>query len=171
MSYPSNPTHCTVAQIDLYILLYIVEMETLNSNGGCRNGGATSPSKSSQVSPQASSQQQLRRLTDGLLALYELGLLTDVTLTVGGEKFPCHRNVLAASSPYFRSELLFLKLQIYFRFICTCTAIFYWPKKVNYFLTDYFNKVSHLVIFTVLKGILFGISIKPKRIAPIHTPN
>ena len=29
-------------------------------------------------------------------------VLTDILLCVGQEEFPCHRNVLAVSSPYFQ---------------------------------------------------------------------
>ncbi|XP_019616369.1 PREDICTED: kelch-like protein 18 [Branchiostoma belcheri] len=40
-------------------------------------------------------------LTKGLMQLYKNGQLCDVTLDVQGQRFPCHRNVLAASVPYF----------------------------------------------------------------------
>ncbi|KAI8502222.1 hypothetical protein Bbelb_198100 [Branchiostoma belcheri] len=40
-------------------------------------------------------------LHKGLGKLYSTGLLTDVVLKVGKERFPCHRNVLASVSPYF----------------------------------------------------------------------
>lgn len=41
-------------------------------------------------------------LVAGFKALYETQLLFDVTLTVNGKAFPCHRAFLAASSEYFR---------------------------------------------------------------------
>ena len=46
--------------------------------------------------------QQHVRLLSGLEALYRQQVLNDVTLLVGHHKLPCHRLVLAASSPYFR---------------------------------------------------------------------
>lgn len=36
-------------------------------------------------------------------SMYDEGLLTDVVLHVQGRTFPCHRNVLAATSPYFKA--------------------------------------------------------------------
>ena len=42
------------------------------------------------------------RLLEGLWELYQDKKLTDVTLVVSGREFQCNRNVLAASSPYFR---------------------------------------------------------------------
>ena len=45
---------------------------------------------------------QEKRLLEGLYLFYQKGQLTDVTLDVGGQKFACNRNVLAASSPFFR---------------------------------------------------------------------
>ena len=41
----------------------------------------------------------LERLNDFRLK----GLFTDITLCVGSEEFPCHKNVLAVSSPYFQA--------------------------------------------------------------------
>lgn len=43
-----------------------------------------------------------QHLQDGLQNLRLDGFLTDVTLSVQGQKFPCHRAVLAAASLYFR---------------------------------------------------------------------
>ena len=37
----------------------------------------------------------------GFAALYEDKEFTDVVLYAGGVEFPCHKNVLAISSPYF----------------------------------------------------------------------
>ena len=45
---------------------------------------------------------QEKRLLEGLYLFYQKGQLTDVTLDVEGQKFACNRNVLAASSPFFR---------------------------------------------------------------------
>ncbi|XP_021366971.1 kelch-like protein 41 [Mizuhopecten yessoensis] len=42
-------------------------------------------------------------LLKGLYQFYRQGELTDVTLVAGDRKFPCNRNVLAATSPYFRA--------------------------------------------------------------------
>ncbi|CAH1250759.1 KLHL18 [Branchiostoma lanceolatum] len=41
-------------------------------------------------------------LAKGLMQLYKNEELCDVTLEVQGQRFSCHRNVLAASVPYFR---------------------------------------------------------------------
>ena len=43
-----------------------------------------------------------QQLQDGLQSLRLDGFLTDVTLSVQGQLFPCHRAVLAAASLYFR---------------------------------------------------------------------
>ncbi|XP_063424121.1 kelch-like protein 38 isoform X1 [Mytilus trossulus] len=48
-------------------------------------------------------QDHQESLLKGLLQLYQDRTLTDVTLTVDKRTFPCNRNVLAASSPYFRA--------------------------------------------------------------------
>ena len=37
------------------------------------------------------------------LILFEEKVLTDVTIKVGGRSIECHKNVLAALSPYFRT--------------------------------------------------------------------
>ena len=42
------------------------------------------------------------RLLEGIWRLYQEGQLTDITLVADGREFKCNRNVLAASSPYFR---------------------------------------------------------------------
>ncbi|XP_060066076.1 kelch-like protein 24 [Ylistrum balloti] len=44
-----------------------------------------------------------RDLHEGIQALYHEKSLTDVTIVVDSEKFPCHRLVLASLSPFFRS--------------------------------------------------------------------
>ena len=41
-------------------------------------------------------------LLEELYSLYRLNVLTDVVLAVDQLEIPCHRVVLAASSPYFR---------------------------------------------------------------------
>ncbi|XP_077788732.1 kelch-like protein 38 [Podarcis muralis] len=41
-------------------------------------------------------------LTQGLAEMYEEELLYDATLIADGQRFPCHRVLLAAISPYFR---------------------------------------------------------------------
>lgn len=45
---------------------------------------------------------QQQRLLHGLQEMFDSGLLSDVTLIAGETRVCCHRNVLAASSPYFR---------------------------------------------------------------------
>ncbi|KAL5007173.1 hypothetical protein ScPMuIL_015979 [Solemya velum] len=47
--------------------------------------------------------EQQKRLLKGLCDLYADKALTDVTLVTEGVEFPCHRNVLAATSSYFRA--------------------------------------------------------------------
>ncbi|XP_017538140.1 kelch-like protein 6 isoform X2 [Pygocentrus nattereri] len=44
-----------------------------------------------------------QQLQDGLQSLRLDGFLTDVTLSVQGQLFPCHRAILAAASLYFRA--------------------------------------------------------------------
>ncbi|XP_007440520.2 kelch-like protein 41 [Python bivittatus] len=41
-------------------------------------------------------------LKEGLTEMYQEKLLCDVTLVADGQRFPCHRALLAAVSPYFR---------------------------------------------------------------------
>ena len=53
-------------------------------------------------------QEHKQRLLEGLWQFYQDGQLTDITLVVDGREFKCNKNVLAASSPYFR-----LLLQLY----------------------------------------------------------
>lgn len=51
-----------------------------------------------------------------LKAMYDEGQLTDIVVEVDhGKTFSCHRNVLAAISPYFRYILFFL-------FVCVCAC-------------------------------------------------
>ena len=45
---------------------------------------------------------QQQQLLSGLLELHRNQQLVDVTICAENEKFPCHKTVLAASSPYFR---------------------------------------------------------------------
>ena len=47
-------------------------------------------------------QEHKQRLLEGLWQFYQDGQLTDITLVVDGREFKCNKNVLAASSPYFR---------------------------------------------------------------------
>ena len=47
--------------------------------------------------------KHVSEVVHGLKALYESGSLVDVTLIVDDEEFPCHKCVLAASSPYFNA--------------------------------------------------------------------
>ena len=42
-------------------------------------------------------------LLNTLKSMYDSGQLIDVTICVQDQEFPCHRNVLAATSPYFRA--------------------------------------------------------------------
>ncbi|XP_077167740.1 kelch-like protein 38 isoform X2 [Paroedura picta] len=42
-------------------------------------------------------------LREGLKELHQKQLLCDTTIVVGGERFPCHRMLLAAINPYFRA--------------------------------------------------------------------
>ncbi|KAM6434205.1 kelch-like protein 24 [Liasis olivaceus] len=42
-------------------------------------------------------------IREGLKQLYQEELLCDTTIVVGGERFPCHRMLLAAINPYFRA--------------------------------------------------------------------
>ncbi|XP_062569949.1 kelch-like protein 40a [Saccostrea cucullata] len=46
---------------------------------------------------------QQKRLLEGLYQFYREGQLTDVTLDVEGQQFACNRNILAASSPFFKA--------------------------------------------------------------------
>lgn len=48
---------------------------------------------------------QQKRLLEGVYTFYQKGQLTDVTLDVEGQQFACNRNILAASSPFFRYEI------------------------------------------------------------------
>ena len=41
-------------------------------------------------------------LLEELFSLYKSNILTDVVIAIQDEEIPCHRVVLAASSPYFR---------------------------------------------------------------------
>eukprot|EP00057_Strongylocentrotus_purpuratus_P015540 XP_011670014.1 PREDICTED: LOW QUALITY PROTEIN: kelch-like protein 2 [Strongylocentrotus purpuratus] len=47
--------------------------------------------------------KHVSEVVHGLKSLYEQGALVDVTLIVDDEEFPCHKCVLAASSPYFNA--------------------------------------------------------------------
>ncbi|XP_072173753.1 kelch-like protein 24 [Diadema setosum] len=47
--------------------------------------------------------KHVAEVVHGLKSLYEQGALVDVTLIVDDEEFPCHKCVLAASSPYFNA--------------------------------------------------------------------
>ncbi|XP_002735382.1 kelch repeat and BTB domain-containing protein 8-like [Saccoglossus kowalevskii] len=47
--------------------------------------------------------QHSQKILHELKSFYETGILTDVTLVAGERSFACHRNVLAACSPYFRA--------------------------------------------------------------------
>ncbi|XP_025030321.1 kelch-like protein 17 [Python bivittatus] len=42
-------------------------------------------------------------IREGLKQLYQEELLCDTTIVAGGERFPCHRMLLAAINPYFRA--------------------------------------------------------------------
>jgi hypothetical protein len=55
---------------------------------------------------------QQRRLLEGLYKFYRDGQLTDVTLVVEGQLFACNRNILAASSPFFRYISFILCLRV-----------------------------------------------------------
>ena len=46
---------------------------------------------------------QQRQLLSGLIDLYQNQQLVDVSLRAEDETFPCHKMILAASSPYFKS--------------------------------------------------------------------
>ncbi|XP_033624203.1 kelch-like protein 3 [Asterias rubens] len=48
-------------------------------------------------------EKQMASMISGLQALYKDKQLVDVILCVGDEEFPCHRCVLASSSPYFQA--------------------------------------------------------------------
>ncbi|KAL7978606.1 hypothetical protein Chor_005588 [Crotalus horridus] len=45
-------------------------------------------------------------LKEGLTEMYQGELLCDITLVAEGQKFPCHRALLAAVSPYFRDVFI-----------------------------------------------------------------
>ncbi|XP_014782728.1 kelch-like protein diablo [Octopus bimaculoides] len=45
--------------------------------------------------------ERSRTMLTGFAKLYEKNLFTDVILCAGRKEFPCHKNVLAISSPYF----------------------------------------------------------------------
>ena len=55
-----------------------------------------------------------QRLLAGLIELYRDQQLTDVTLKSGDASVMCHRNVLAASSSYFRYNLQYLFYLVFF---------------------------------------------------------
>lgn len=64
----------------------------------------TTPQDEPSSSPNANKFVDLQRsqtMLSGFTSLYELKTFTDVTLCVESNEFPCHKNVLAVSSPYF----------------------------------------------------------------------
>jgi len=85
-------------------ILHLVDRDTANlTESDTEDGDSTITGSESASKPYIfHDEERSRSALQGFQTLYDSRLLFDVTLTVDGKEFECHKALLAASSEYFR---------------------------------------------------------------------